>query len=118
MRKSRWGIAGLGRAKLNEGHCQLRAPRKTVIATKNPQWAETPEEPCLEVAEHESRELEDRAMDAVDNSGTPPAALTKLTPCGVYTDSVENFRRPTHPHFWILWRAFQNPIFSTSSVIQ
>ena len=29
----------------------------------------------------------------------PQAAMTKLTPCGVYTDSVEKFRRPTHPPF-------------------
>ena len=82
------------------------------------EWAETPEEPCPEMEEDEPREFEDRAMDAVDNSGTPPASsLTKPTPCGVYTDSVEKFRRPTHPPFWILWRAFQNPIFSTSSVM-
>ena len=43
------------------------------------EWAETPEEPCPEVAEHESRELEDRAMDAVDNSGTPPAGCPDKT---------------------------------------
>ena len=82
------------------------------------EWAEIPEEPCIEMAEDESREHEDRAPDAVGNPARLPlTSLTKLTPCGVYTDSVVIFRRPTHPPFWIRWRAFQNPIFSTSSVI-
>ena len=43
------------------------------------EWAETPEEPCPEVAEHELRELEDRALDAVDNSGTLPAGCPDKT---------------------------------------
>ena len=50
------------------------------------EWAESPEKPCPEVAEHESRELEDHAMDAVDNSGTPPAGCPDKTDalCGIY----------------------------------
>ena len=65
------------------------------------EWAETPEEPCLEMAEDESREHEDRAPDAVDNSGTPPADLHDKTPaCGGHTDSVRDISAPRASTFF------------------
>ena len=59
-------MRGVGAQLLNMFHMEEDDPAPH-------EWAEIPEEPCIEMAEDESRELEDRAMDAVDNSGTPPA---------------------------------------------
>ena len=82
------------------------------------EWAETQKNPApkWQSTNHANLKIAPWTQSTTP-ARLPQAAPTKLTPCRVYTDSVEKFRRPTHPPFWILWRAFQNPIFSTSSVI-